>query len=171
MVVQIMKNNTSKIVWSIVVIVVILVGLVVWVSNSASNTGYQSPVATTSQATTSSSTVAVMTPEDTEVGLSPGEASVAYQDALKIYTNKRIQFNNALYANECQASPNALTFASGVKFMLDNRMDKTAAIHFSSGVSYSLPAYSFQIISLQTPATYNVDCGSSQNVVKVQIQK
>ena len=165
-----MKNNTSKIVWGIIIVVVIIIGVVIWVSNS--NTAVQSPVATSTdmQATTSSSTADV-TVEGTEIGLSTGQAAVAYTAALKTYTNKRIQFSNSMYAKECQASPSAVTFASGVKFMLDNRMGKTLNLHFTNGLTYSMPAYSFEIISLQTPATYKVDCGATQNVVTIQIQK
>ncbi len=165
-----MKNNTYKIVWAIVIVVLIIIALVIWASNS--KTADQSPTATSTdlQATTSTSTADVEV-QGAETGLSTGQSAVAYTDALKTYANKRIQFSNSMYAKECQASPSAVTFASGVKFMIDNRMAKTLNLHFINGLTYSLPAYSFEIISLQTPATYKVDCGSTQNVVTIQIQK
>ena len=168
---MVMKNNTSQIVWAIIIVIIFIIALVIWASNSGTVV-IQSPTATSTdlQATISTSTAEIDVP-GTEIGLSTGQSAVAYTDALKTYTNKRIQFSNSMYAKECQASPTAVTFASGVKFMLDNRMAKTLNLHFTNGLTYSMPAYSFEIISLQTPATYKVDCGSTQNVVTIQIQK
>ena len=166
-----MKNNTSKIVLVIIIMILIIFTLIIWVSNN-SIVVTQSPTATSTdlQTTTSTSTADTDVP-GTEIGLSTGQSAVAYTDALKIYTNKRIQFSDSMYVKECQASPTIVTFASGVKFMLDNRMSKILNLHFTNGLTYSIPAYSFEIISLQTPATYKVDCGSTQNVVTIQIQK
>jgi len=164
------NTNSNKTVWTVVIVVIIVILLGVWVwsanSNKTSDMNQNGGnMSTTTMATSSTES------NGTEVGTATGEPAIAYSSALQTYANKRIQFSTPVAENSCQADPNTLTFKGGTKFMLDNRMSRTANIHFSSGVTYTLPAYSFQIVSLATPATYNVDCNTSQNVVKVQIQK
>jgi hypothetical protein len=168
--------NNKKTVWIIVIIVVvIIIGIWIWAANSTSqqammpstSTSSEVPVATSTASSTADTS---MTP-GSQVGLKTGVPAIAYANALKTYLNKRIQFSTPQGENSCAASPNSLTFRSGVSFMLDNRMPIAARIHLTTGVVYNLPAYSFQIIALNTPATYGVDCNSSQNVVTLQVQK
>ncbi len=162
-------DKNSKIVWTVVaVVVIIILGIWIWTANSVSVT----PVTDTGTATTTATTtVATTTVQAAEVGLTAGQPAIAYEDALSLYANERIQFSNPGATATCQALPTAVTFRSGVSFMLDNRLDRTAVIHFTTGVVYTLPAYSFEIITLNSIHSYNVDCNASQNVVTVSIQK
>jgi hypothetical protein len=95
------------------------------------------------------------------------DTDLNYGDAIKKYAGYRFQFND-----KCQASPSAQTFKIGTNIMLDNRANKTQTLKVGS--TYTLPAYSWKIISLDTLGTFLVDCGSdgsSQNVATIMIQK
>ncbi|MEK7128207.1 MAG: hypothetical protein AAB933_01410 [Patescibacteria group bacterium] len=93
--------------------------------------------------------------------------AITYEQALKIYKDARIQLNQ-----DCQASPNNVTYKNNTYIMLDNRSDKTRAVKLGS--SFTIPAYGFKIVKLGSaslPATWYIDCGSSQNVATILIQK
>lgn len=92
---------------------------------------------------------------------------ITYAQALQIYKDVRIQLNQ-----DCQATPNNVTHKNNTYIMIDNRADKARIVKVGS--SFSVPAYGFQIVKLSSaslPATWYVDCGSSQNVATILIQK
>jgi len=163
-------ENKSKTGWVIGIIVVVLVIIGIVMASRSNNDEYanggNNPTPTVSP---------TPTPDEsnngTQVGVGAGETSITYTQALVAYAQRRVQFSHPVGLNSCNATPQVVTFKAGTKFMLDNRTNSTAVIKFSSGVQYSLPAYSFQIVSLATPRTYVVDCNSSQNVATVEIQK
>jgi len=93
---------------------------------------------------------------------------LSYTDAVKKYGSNRIQFDAT-----CQAHPNNVTFKAGTQVMFDNRAAVARVINFN-GAKYTLAAYGYLIVSMTAakyPASILVDCGSSQNVATVLIQK
>lgn len=99
-------------------------------------------------------------------------ASLSYQQALKAYTDKRIQFN-INYNGACVAVPIHSVFKNGTKIMLDNRSAKTLTITLDGAVS-NIKAYDFKIVTLSTkstlPHTTKVDCNGSKGVSQLILQ-
>jgi hypothetical protein len=94
-------------------------------------------------------------------------ASISYQQALIKYKDARIQLSPA-----CQATPNNVTFKDGASLMIDNRSNTAKTVKLGS--TFSIKAYGFKIVKLSSstlPATWLMDCGASQNVATVLIQK
>jgi hypothetical protein len=92
---------------------------------------------------------------------------LSYATALALYKDKRIQLDQA-----CIATPNNLTFKNNTKIMIDNRSDQTRAVKVGS--TMSIKPWGFKIVTLSSatlPATWLVDCGASQNVATILIQK
>ena len=111
----------------------------------------------------------VIPTEDTSVGSVNANAptSITYAQALVKYKDARIQLNNI-----CQASPNNVTYKNNTSIMLDNRapVDRTVKV----GFVFNIKAWGFKIIKLSSaklPATWLVDCDTSQNVATILIQK
>lgn len=106
--------------------------------------------------------------EESTTSISLSE-TISYNDALKIYANKRIQFDE-----NCVASPNFVTFKEGTKIMLDNRASKARPVYLDGQV-YNLQAYGFKIITLTTsaalPHTIMVDCGTGKNNGRILLQQ
>lgn len=101
-------------------------------------------------------------------GQKAAPAKLSYTEAVKKYTDRRIQFD----AN-CQAVPNNVAYKNGTEIMFDNRAGISRKILFNTK-SYTIPAYGFIIVaaSSQTlPGITYIDCGDRQNVGKVLIQK
>ncbi len=95
------------------------------------------------------------------------EPKLTYQAALVKYATTRIQFDT-----ECRATPNQNTFKVGTELMLDNRAPVSRKI--KAGSVYTIPAYGFKIVKLTgttLPSTWLIDCGASQNVATILIQK
>ena len=93
--------------------------------------------------------------------------SISYANALIKYKDARIQLNAA-----CQATPNNMTFKNGTSIMIDNRA--SVALTVKAGSVFTIKAYGFKIVKLSSatlPATWLVDCGTSQNVATLLIQK
>lgn len=93
--------------------------------------------------------------------------TLKYADALVLYKDKRIQLD----AN-CIATPNNPTFKNNTKIMVDNRSAVSRTVKL--GGVMTIPAWGFKIVTLSAnvlPATWLLDCGSSQNVATVLIQK
>ncbi len=93
--------------------------------------------------------------------------NINYTQALALYKNARIQLDKT-----CQAKPSAMTFKNNSYLMIDNRapVDRTVR----AGSVFNVKAYGFQIVKLSSealPATWYVDCDSSQNVATILIQK
>lgn len=94
----------------------------------------------------------------------PAKAPVAmsYQQALKTYAGRQIQFSvNA--SGYCTMTPYNASFMKGTTIMMDNRYSQQIKI-FLNGVAYYISGYSFKIITLSsTPKTIKVDCQSGKN--------
>lgn len=92
------------------------------------------------------------------------EKALTYTQAAAKYKGKTIQFTA-----DCQASPDRQVFKVGTSIMLDNRAPK--ALTVKVGSSYTLGKYAFRIITLNSTGTFLVDCGTSQNVATVIVEK
>ncbi len=149
------NKNSNTIVW-IVVILVLIIGAYFLFRNKAD-------VAPVTNDTVSEST------EDTTEGSEnvASTSALSYTDAVAKYGDKRIQLNSA-----CQAMPNNVTYKAGTSIMIDNRSPQTAKVRL--GGVFSIKPYGFKIVKLSSanlPATYYIDCGTSQNVATVLVQK
>jgi len=144
--------------------VVVVLGLLIWWYGASNNSKIEDEAMTPSETTDVDST------EDTSTGsVNTGApaASLSYQQALVAYKDKRLQITNT-----CQVSPNNVTYKNGTSIMLDNRSAVTRTIKLGS--TYSIKAYGFKIVKLNSatvPATWLMDCDSSQNVATILIQK
>lgn len=99
-------------------------------------------------------------------------ASLSYQEALKIYADKRIQFS-INYNGACVAVPIHSVFKNGTKIMLDNRSEKTLTISLDGAVS-NIAGYGFKIVTLSTksplPHTLKINCNGSKGVSQLILQ-
>jgi len=101
------------------------------------------------------------------VNVGSSAASIAYSDALIKYKDARLQLNK-----DCQGSPDKMTFKNNALMMVDNRAPVTRTVKVGS--VFSIKPYGFKIVKLYSPtlpATWYVDCGASQNVSTITIQK
>ncbi len=163
-----MENKKKNMwIWTVVVVVVVI-ALIIWVrhisdsSVMTNNTGVN-PVDQTALTPTST--------EDTTTGdINAGQAvSISYTDALVKYADARLQLDT-----NCQAlaSPSNLIFKNNAYLMVDNRAPVARTVHIGS--VFSIKAYGFKIIQLSSaklPATFMVDCGTSQNVATITLEK
>ena len=108
--------------------------------------------------------------EDTSAGsvnVGAPVASISYAQALVKYKDARIQLDE-----NCQASPNSVTYKNGTNIMIDNRSSVIRTIKVGS--DFNVKAWGFKIVKLSSktlPITWLVDCGASQNVATILIQK
>ena len=95
--------------------------------------------------------------------------ALSFSDAVRIYANKRIQFNQ-----DCVPSPYQVSFKKGATIMLENGANKTRVIRLDD-VPYTIKAYGFVLVTLTTNATlpHNimVDCGNCQNNATINLQQ
>lgn len=98
-------------------------------------------------------------------GVSQAVSVGDYTALVAQYASRRVQFGTS-----CQATPMAVTYKVGTAIMLDNRSNTAAAVVFG-GKTYNLGAYGYQIITLDTEGNFLVDCGASQNVATIIVQK
>ena len=101
----------------------------------------------------------------TSTSTTRGAASLSYAQALTKYANTRIQINAS-----CQMTPLKVVYKVGTSVMLDNRSDSSKSVLFN-GTRYSIAGYGFKIVTLNTAKTFQVDCGSSQNVATITVAK
>src|SRR5258708_267492 len=155
-------DNNNKNLWASVIIVVVLVaGIAYWAMNRNS-TSEQSPLAAQTPVTST---------EDTTAGSVNSSASplatLSYQQALLKYKDARIQLDKT-----CQATPNNVTYKNGTNIMIDNRAPVARTVKVGSTIS--IKGWGFKIVKLSSstlPATWLVDCDTSQNVATILIQK
>jgi hypothetical protein len=154
------NKNKNMWVWGGVVVLAIIIIWAVMARNSSAPTTSTGTDAT--QGTTDESKI-----DSTEdVGTSTA-APLSYKQALVTYANARLQLDKT-----CQASPSNMTFKNGSKIMIDNR--SAVARTVKVGSTFSIKAWGFKIVDLSSstlPATWLVDCGVSQNVATITIQK
>ncbi len=96
-------------------------------------------------------------------------AKLSYTAAVKLYTDRRIQFDS-----KCVATPNNASFKEGTVIMLDNR-GTTAQKISVGGVVYTIGAYDYRVVTLSTtaqlPVTLNIDCGTGQQNARILLQQ
>lgn len=135
------------------IVVLVLVGFGLWwMKNPPEDAAVNNPPAATL---------------DTSAGSVNTTSTISYQDALARFKDARIQLDS-----NCQASPNNSTYKNGANIMIDNRSDKTRTVRVGS--TFTIQPWGFKIVRLSSatlPATWYVDCDSSQNVATILIQK
>lgn len=148
------KSHSTMYVVMGIVAVLIIIGLVLWKKSNQESM----PVA--------ENNTTEVTPGEgvNEVEPTSPERSLTYTQAVEKYKGKIIQFTA-----DCQASPDRQVFKQGTSIMLDNRASK--ALTVKVGSTYTLGKYAFRIITLNSTGTFLVDCGTSQNVATVIVQK
>lgn len=94
----------------------------------------------------------------------PSAKAFTYSQAVQQYDDLgyRYQFAN------CSGLPGTFTIKRGVKFMLDNRDSVRHVIGIGTN-KYTVPAYGYAIISVNTPNAYYITCdGGGAAEIKVQ---
>ena len=97
----------------------------------------------------------------------PTAATMSYANALAQYKDARIQLDE-----ECRATPTYATFKNNASIMIDNRSAVPRTVRLGS--VFNMKAWDFKIVKLSSttlPATWYMDCGTSQNVASILIQK
>lgn len=92
---------------------------------------------------------------------SVSDDAMSYGDFLKLYGDKRIQFNDT-----CQATPGSASFTVGDFLIFDNRSSKVQAVKFIDDL-YALPPFHVRVFELKRQGIFDIDCGSSKNVAKI----
>lgn len=156
-----------KYLWGILALLVVAV-LFLWFKNndvfrdySYNDTEMSGTTETpTPKAKTITKTKSTATPKASPVGIS-------YEEALRIYADRRIQFNE-----RCEANPASVTYKNGTAVMLDNRSSSVQTITLD-GRAYSLAGYGYQIVTLSSntlPHQIQVNCGKSVNIMQLLLQ-
>ena len=158
--------NKNQKIW-IGVGVGVVVMLLVWMMNKSSM-----PTTSDNGTSTDTSQTAIDSTEDTTAGsidVGAPAATLSYSQALVKYANARMQLDANCQVN---AQSQKMTFRNNAYLMIDNRSDVAHTVKVGS--TFSVKAYGFKIVQLSSatlPVTWLVDCGSSQNVATVTIQK
>ena len=159
-----MENKQNENLWIVLgVVLVVVAGLMFWVINKPES------VVVSSQNDNNVESVTDSTEDVTDGSINttiPG-AAISYANALVKYKDARLQLDK-----KCQASPDKMTFKNGQNIMIDNRAPVSRTVKV--GTTFSIKGYGFKIVklsSLSLPATWYVDCDSSQNVSTILIQK
>jgi len=159
-------ENKNKNLWiGLGVVLVIVVGIIIWSMSNANPA-----VAPTVEEDTTTPLTEPIPQEDKStsgVNNSPTASTLSYANALIKYKDARIQLDN-----NCQATPHNLTFKNGTNIMIDNRASVARIVKVGS--IFTIKGYGFKIVKLSSatlPATWLVDCGKSQNVATILIQK
>ena len=152
-----LTQNQTILIIVVVLAAVVVAGYLVQKTQPAPSVG---TTANTQPQTPSSGTQGVQTSTATGNTVSMATA-LSYNDALKIYAGRRIQFDAS-----CQVYPYYNTFKNGTKVMLDNRLNQGRTVYLND-VQYYLGPYGFRIIALSTanalPYTIMIDCGTGKN--------
>lgn len=164
------QNKNTKMIWAIVIIAAIaIIGFLVMRDNKMKTTDTDNTnvvtevegVEDTTDPTTGKPAVSTTT--------GAGAVSLSYSQALAKYKNTRIQLGSD---PSCGATPKNMTFKNGTTVMIDNRSPQART--FKLGSTYSIKAYGFRIVTLNSstlPATWLLDCGTQQNVATILLQK
>jgi hypothetical protein len=168
-------KNTSKgfSIWAIIAIVAVIVVVIVLVVKMPKQDG---EIVKTDQSLPDGSDMnnngVLDSTEDLSEGsanATPGAVSLSYQQALTKYATARIQLDKA-----CQATPTTATYKNGATIMIDNRSPEARTIRLGSMGTYSIKAWGFKVIKLSSstlPNAMALDCGKSQNVAVITVQK
>ncbi len=159
------KNNKNSF---LVIGILVLFGVGIFFWQASVKKGEPEPVPIQNGEPTTVSSIE-NSKEKTGVKASAPTISVlSYSEALLKYRDFRIQFNET-----CQAVPNQMTFKNNTTIMLDNRSGSMRAIKVGTK-SYSIKPYGFAIATVSSkelPLSFYVDCGTSQNVATILLQK
>jgi len=144
-------NQRQKAILTLGIALIAIVILSVVLSlNKPSSAPSPQPVSTTSTSTPTTTATTTTRPGST----SGPKGAFAYQDAVKKYEGKRIQFDN------CTSLLGTYTFKSGTVVMLDGRSPDPQVIAIGTK-SYTLNGFDYKIVTLpivKKPLTIYVDC-------------
>lgn len=168
--VKYIKSNKNLSILGLVAIIAIILIVVFLFSNSEkksenfSNNQNQNTNTPSTETQDNNSNPKVTGAPNNNVEVRPG-----YTEAVNLYVNKRIQFNE-----NCLVTPNNLTFKTGTKIMFDNRSAKARTFSLDN-VRYNLKAYDYTFVTLSTslslPHEIIVECGNGENNGKILLQK
>lgn len=156
-----MNNNKTIGITIAVIVVIVVVALLI---GKAKNGEQASPSPSASVSVSPSASAS----PTAKAGGTVGGTTVAYADALTKYASRRIQFDA-----RCQASPNQLTEKNGTAIMLDNRANVPRVIALDT-MKYPMLAYGWRVITVSSrtlPHTFLIDCGTSQNVARITVER
>ena len=172
------KKKDLYIIIGVIVVVIIIIWAIIFaykpnnggnILNPSQGTQNENAPAGPETSTPESSSPSTSTPTSS----TSTSASLSYEEALKIYKDKRFQFSYAS-ANNCIMSPSSSVFKKGTKVMMDNRYNKQITIYLD-GTAYNIAAYDFKIITLTTsaqlPHTIKVDCDMGKNNGQIILQQ
>lgn len=157
-----MNNNPQKPkkgLW-ILIVLVIIIGLIIILGTNKKGSNINQGLDNTGEVNNS----IVSDQGINEAEPSSPEKALTYSQAIEKYKGRVIQFTN-----DCQAVPDNQTFKVGTSIMLDNRAPRSLTVKVGS--TYTLGKYGFRTITLNKIGTFLVDCGTSQNVSTIIVQK
>jgi len=88
-----------------------------------------------------------------------------YSELIIAYKDRMLQFGPS-----CQVVRSTQTYKQGEKMLLDNRTASSLIIKLGSN-TYTLPAYGYEVVTLDTDGKFMVDCNDQQNVATILVQK
>ncbi len=150
-----------------VVVVLIIFGALYYYAKKGFNqpagqpTGGQQTTSTAGQPSTKPGTTTKKSTGPTS------EQSVTYDQAIKDYGSKRIQFDP-----NCVVIPAYSNYLNNAKVMFDNRYEKGRWFYLD-GKGYYLESYGFKIVTLYSktlPHTVKIDCGTGKNNGQILLQ-
>lgn len=155
----------NKIFW--IVLAVVIVGIIIFLNSKQSvaptNPSNDNTNTTTNTAPTGNTAKPATKPANTQ-----NTITTSYQEMVKKYEGRRIQFNEW-----CQATPSSQTYKNGTQIMFDNRGSKATTLTID-GVAYPTSAYTYRLITLSSktlPHTVIVNCGAQNNVAQLTLQQ
>lgn len=164
------KNSNAGLIWGIVIGVVIVAVIIFLVVRGKKDVAV-TPVTETPDSSVLTSDAVVT--EDISAGsvhVATPAASLSYNEALALYKDKRIQFDDG-----CQVPKSmSRTFKNDTELMLDNRSAETRTLHLGFMGDVTIKPWGFKIVnfsSSQLPRAVVIDCNSLQNVATISLQK
>mgnify|MGYP001585989066 CR=1 FL=1 len=95
----------------------------------------------------------------------PGQIKLTYTEALELYKNNLLQFNQ-----DCQLSTRTNSFGLNNEVMIDNRSSKPNTFSVGSA-SVVVGPYDFGFLILKEKGTnIQVNCGDQKNVTALVVQ-
>jgi len=146
--------------WWIAIAVIVVVIIVAMVAGN----GEGNPLASVSPSVSGSESVS---PSASPVASATAKP-LTYGEALKKYASTRIQLDTI-----CQATPNYMVVKTGTTIMLDNRSAEARVVALDTA-KYNLLKYGFRLVTLRPtklPYTFTIDCGASQNVGRILVER
>jgi len=163
------KFPTGIQITAVIFVIVIFAALYYLTKRSPENQPQQQPtneqqVATSTPAATSTTKSGSIKKSTTP---SKAEETITYEQALKTYAGKTIQFDP-----NCATIPAFATYLNNTRVMFDNRYEKGRWFYLD-GKGYYLSPYGFKIVTLYgktLPHTIMIDCGTGKNNGQILLQ-